>query len=124
MMSEIIRGDKYHEKYIITAVCLMLAISLLSGCNKHKPPADNMLVDAYMAVIHDILYMEDHGLNHGIKIIALDTTQIDNLKEKEKAALLAQISEKYELTVLDSTYDKLTEQGLIDKKICILQKAY
>jgi hypothetical protein len=104
------------KKYLITVVCLILAISLLSGCNNQKSSAENMLVNAYMAVIDDILYIEDPGLNHDIKIIALDTTQMNNLLEEEKAALLAQISEKYGLTVLDSTYDELMAQGLIDEE--------
>ncbi|MDW7659891.1 MAG: hypothetical protein SCL54_00555 [Bacillota bacterium] len=73
---------------------------------------DNM-VGFYRMVIDD-LWQTDEGLNSDIEYIALDLSQITNLSESEKQALLYLTSGQYELTGLSATYEELVEQGYID----------
>lgn len=71
------------------------------------------LVGFYQTVIDD-LWQTDEGLNADIKYIALDLSQISNLSEIEKQALVYITSEQYGLSGLSATYDELVEQGYID----------
>lgn len=69
-------------------------------------------VGAYTTVI-DKLYEEDSGLNSNIKYIAIDTSQIVNLNDEEKAELLKEL-EDYNLEVLDMTFEELEKEGYIE----------
>ncbi|MCD4714160.1 MAG: YobA family protein [Clostridiales bacterium] len=73
---------------------------------------DNM-VGFYRMVIDD-LWQTDEGLNSDIEYIALDLSQITNLSESEKQALLYLTSGQYKLTGLSATYEELVDQGYID----------
>ncbi|MDF2614257.1 MAG: hypothetical protein K0S71_2043 [Clostridia bacterium] len=74
---------------------------------KHVDP----LTEAYLLAI-DTFYAEDPGLNGDIKYLAIDTTKIDNLNIDSKKELLSAL-EKYNLTVMDTTFEDLQAEGLI-----------
>ncbi|MGN0625090.1 MAG: hypothetical protein ACI4I8_02380 [Oscillospiraceae bacterium] len=64
----------------------------------------------------DELYQEDAGLNEGAEKIALDLTELTNLTEKEKEALCYLVGCRYEKEAFQSTYEKLCEEGQIDRE--------
>lgn len=73
------------------------------------------LVGFYQTVIAD-LWQKDAGLNSDAKYIAFDLSQISNLNEVEKQALVYLASRDNGLIGLTGTYDELVEQGYIDDK--------
>ncbi|MBR0597409.1 hypothetical protein [Sinanaerobacter chloroacetimidivorans] len=96
-------------------VCLflifILILPILTACSEDYGSPDLSAADAYWMVI-DQLYQEDSGLNGDIKYLAIDTTEMVNLTEEGKEALLKQL-ESYGYEVLDTTFQELQEQGLI-----------
>lgn len=73
------------------------------------------LVNFYLGVIDD-LYNTDKGLNDGISVIAFDLTEIKNLSETEKTALVYIASNIYDVETMSGTFEELSEQGYIDKE--------
>ncbi|KAE9629123.1 MAG: hypothetical protein JG775_210 [Defluviitaleaceae bacterium] len=73
------------------------------------------IIEAYLKIIEEI-YQEDPGLNQDISIIALDTTDIKNLNDWEKQILLVNMEQKYGKEVMESTFEELMNEGLIDKE--------
>lgn len=73
------------------------------------------MVGFYQTVIDD-LWQKDVGLNSDVEYIALDLSQITNLSEVEKQALVYMTSGDYGLIGLSGTYSELVEQGYIDGK--------
>ena len=55
---------------------------------------ETALVDFYFGVIKD-LYEEDHGLNDNVEVIAVDLSNVENLSEEGKTALLEKVAERY-----------------------------
>ncbi|MCI8630934.1 MAG: hypothetical protein HFG67_01505 [Firmicutes bacterium] len=70
------------------------------------------LVDFYFGIIKD-LYEEDHGLNDGIEIIAVDLSNVTNLNDDEKTALIEKIAAEYSIEAKESTYQELVSEGAI-----------
>ena len=75
----------------------------------------------YRTVIDD-LYKVDPGLNNNINILAFDFTEISNLTESEKAALIHMIGGAYNMETVTGTYEELSEQGYIDKENLYFEK--
>lgn len=69
------------------------------------------IVNAYMLII-DTFYKEDEGLNGDIKYLAIDTTKMVNLTDDSKQELLTALG-KYNLIVLNTTFEDLKAEGLI-----------
>lgn len=72
----------------------------------------------YLEAMKEI-YQTDPGLNEGIKYMALDLSEVQNMSEAEKGALAYQWdgwlrSQSIEAEVYQKTYDELVEEGLID----------
>ena len=74
----------------------------------------NTLLEGYLAIIDDS-YQEDNGLNSEITMIALDTTEWVGLTEIEKEIIFNKMNEKYDLDIIEGTFDELAVEGLIDK---------
>lgn len=74
----------------------------------------NNVIDGFIALIDDV-YQEDSGLNNDISMIAFDTSKWTMLSEVEAEIILAIAMNKYELDVVEGTFDELAEQELIDK---------
>lgn len=64
----------------------------------------------------DELYKKDAGLNESTEKIALDLTGLTNLTEKEKEAICYVVGCRYEKETFQSTYEKLCEEGQIDRE--------
>ena len=73
------------------------------------------LVGFYRSILND-LWNKDIGLNPDIGILAFDLTQIVNLSEAEKSALIYTMSEDYGLTGIAGTFGELSKQGYINKE--------
>lgn len=81
----------------------------------------NLLIEGYLAIIDDI-YQEDSGLNGDLEMIALDTTGWVNVTDIEKEIIFSKLQDIYGVDVVDGTYDKLAEEGLIDKDTLFFTK--
>lgn len=66
----------------------------------------------YMQLIRDI-YDVDSGLNSGIEMIVLDLSEVENLTDAEKSALIYLMQNEYGYVTFEDTYDELVEKGLI-----------
>jgi len=75
----------------------------------------------YKKVIDD-LYEVDPGLNDNVSILAFDFTNITNLTEAEKTALIYIIGNDYKMEAFAATYEDLYEQGYIDKDKLYFEK--
>ena len=76
----------------------------------------NDMIDGFMAIIDD-LYQEDEGLNGDITMIAFDTSEWTDLSKDEIETILKLVESEYGFEVIQSSFDELKEQGLIDKDI-------
>lgn len=74
----------------------------------------NYVVDGFFALIDDV-YQEDSGLNSDITMIAFDTAGWTSLSKAETDTILAMAQDRYELEVIQGSFDELADQGLIDK---------
>ena len=74
----------------------------------------NTLLEGYLAIIDDS-FQEDNALNSEISMIALDTTEWVGLTDIEKEIIFNKMNEKYDLDIIEGTFDELVEEGLIDK---------
>jgi hypothetical protein len=73
------------------------------------------LVGFYQSILND-LWNRDKGLNPDTGMLAFDLSQIGNMNEGEKSALVYTVSEAYGLTGMTGTFDELSEQGYINKE--------
>ena len=73
---------------------------------------DEALVDFYLGVIKD-LYEEDSALNDGVEVIAVDLSNVTNLSEEEKEALLEKVAGEYSVETKAATYEELVSEGAI-----------
>jgi len=73
------------------------------------------LIDMYMDVIEDF-YEEDPALNADITMIGADFSQLQNLTETEKNALIYLIEQEYNLPVVSGTFQELCDAGYIDEE--------
>lgn len=72
------------------------------------------IVSAYMLAI-DTLYKKDDTLNEGIKYIAIDYSKMHYLSKEEREELKGKLG-KYNCTILESTFEELEKNGLINNK--------
>lgn len=75
----------------------------------------NDIIDGMFALIDDI-YQEDSALNSDISMIALDTSEWTSILMAEIYTILAMVEEKYEVEIIQGTYEELAERGLIDEE--------
>ncbi|SMC40774.1 hypothetical protein [Papillibacter cinnamivorans] len=73
------------------------------------------LAGFYQMILSD-LWNTDEGLNSDISILAFDLSQVTNLSESEKSALVYMVSSEHNLQGITGTFDELSEQGYINKE--------
>ena len=64
---------------------------------------------------------QDEALSDGMKFIAIDMSNFDDLKKEEKEEILTYFNEKYQLDVMDATLDELKEKGFYDPDAAALE---
>jgi len=72
------------------------------------------LVGLYQTVVKD-LWAEDTGLNPDSGVLAFDLSELTNLSDGEKSALVYTVSNDYGLQGVAGTFDELCQQGYINK---------
>lgn len=93
-------------------VLLLLSAMLVSACSSANANRDmaeiySLILDAYMPL--------DSGLNHDMEYIAIDMSNFENVDEAGKKQILKYF-EKYNVEVMDATYEQLKERGLYDSE--------
>ncbi|MEI6100744.1 MAG: hypothetical protein WCP73_02795 [Eubacteriales bacterium] len=83
--------------------------------NQSPIAVSNGLVALYTTVLSD-LWNTDDGLNPHAGVLAFDLSQVTNLTDDEKSALVNSVSSSHGLKGITGTFDELAEQGLIDEK--------
>lgn len=73
------------------------------------------LIGFYQRVLKDLWDVDD-GLNPDSGVLAFDLSQLTNLTDAEKSALVYTVSNSYGLEGITGTFDELSEQGYIDKE--------
>ena len=89
--------------------------------NIHIKEQKEDIVGLYRKVVAD-LYEVDPGLNDDIEILAFDLTEVSNLSEVEKTALIYLIGNTYKMEAIAGTFDELCEQGYINKDKLYFEK--
>lgn len=95
---------------------LALLCVLLTACSDSNPSKDmgelySLALDAYMPI--------DEGLNGGMKYIAIDMSNLNDIDETDKKQILKYFG-KYNVEVMEATYDQLKEKGLYDPITMVL----
>jgi hypothetical protein len=89
---------------------------LTTGCSSANPSKDmgelySLALDAYMPM--------DEGLNGDMKYIAIDMNNLKDIDETDKKQILKYF-EKYNIEVMEATYEQLKEKGLYNPKTMVL----
>jgi len=101
-------------------VSILLIFSFfLAACNLGPSPKEH-LVEIYRIALDSIME-QDEALGEGIKFIAIDMSNFDDLKKEEKEEILAYFKKKYQLDVMDATLDELKEKGFYNPDASALE---
>lgn len=96
------------------SVIFLLFIGILSACgNEVDPSASNPkenLGEIYSLALGSIME-KDKGLDGGMEFIAIDMSNFEDFEEQDKQEVLDYFKDKYDIEVMDSTYEKLVEEG-------------
>jgi hypothetical protein len=65
------------------------------------------------AEIFNILWEIDKGLNNDLKYINIDTSTFEDFSEEDKAQLFDYLTKKYNLTIMDKSFQELESEGYI-----------
>jgi hypothetical protein len=103
-------------KMRITKLFLCLALLSVTACSNTKPSKDigelySLALDAYIPI--------DEGLNGGMKYIAIDMSNFKDLDDTDKQQILKYFN-KYNVEVMEATYEQLKAKGLFDPKTMLL----
>ncbi|MDD2534110.1 MAG: hypothetical protein PHC86_05370 [Eubacteriales bacterium] len=97
------------------SIILIVLIMGVSGCSsKSTEMKSTDVISGYLFII-DQLFAQAHNdiENNDMKYLAVDTTQMIEMNEADKAQLLSRLSEKYGYELLDKTYEQLVRENLI-----------
>lgn len=94
-------------------LCFALLCSMFAtACSNSGPTKD--MGEIYSLAL-DALMPMDEGLNGDMQFIAIDMSNFINLNEKDKEQILNHFG-KYNVEVMEATYEELKEKGLYDPK--------
>ncbi|OMF37848.1 hypothetical protein BK133_04780 [Paenibacillus sp. FSL H8-0548] len=103
----------------IKKLCLgiiLLCVILSTACSSTVPAKDmgelySLALDAYMPI--------DDGLNSGMKYIAIDMSNFQDMNESDKEQILNHFK-KYNVEVMEATYEQLMDKGLYNPQTLVL----
>jgi hypothetical protein len=75
--------------------------------------AENTLHEAFYNAFSDLFYF-DYALNHEIKYVAVDLSNVFDSVREQLTALIQASAEKYGTELIVATFDELVEQGFIN----------
>ncbi|MFF2089251.1 peptide ABC transporter substrate-binding protein [Paenibacillus sp. NPDC058174] len=95
---------------------VLLCVILITACSSANPTKDmgelySLALDAYMPI--------DEGLNEGMQYIAIDMSNFKDVAVADKKQILTNF-EKYNVKVMEATYEQLREDGLYDHQTMVL----
>jgi hypothetical protein len=95
---------------------VLLCALLITACSNTNPTIDmgelyGLALDAYMPI--------DEGLNRKMKYIAVDMSNFKDLDDTDKEQILEHF-EKYNVEVMEATYEQLIAKGLYDPETLVL----
>ncbi|MEC2074612.1 peptide ABC transporter substrate-binding protein [Metabacillus fastidiosus] len=88
---------------------LFFVILILSACNNSIDQKED-LGEIYSIALNSIME-QDKELDNGMKFIAIDMSNFNDLDEQAKKEILNFFKEKYKIEVMDATFEELKEQG-------------
>ncbi|MGG3805928.1 peptide ABC transporter substrate-binding protein [Metabacillus fastidiosus] len=88
---------------------LFFVILILSACNNSIDQKEN-LGEIYSIALNSIME-QDKELDNGMKFIAIDMSNFNELDEQAKKEILNSFKEKYKIEVMDATFEELKEKG-------------
>ncbi|MCA1055855.1 peptide ABC transporter substrate-binding protein [Rossellomorea aquimaris] len=98
---------------------IVLVVSIwLSGCNAGVEPKDHM-GEIYSVALNSLME-EDVALNDHIDFIAIDMSQIEHFKERDREQVLSNFKERYKVDIMEATFEELKEQGLYNEETMAL----
>ncbi|WP_339323436.1 peptide ABC transporter substrate-binding protein [Paenibacillus sp. FSL W8-0194] len=95
----------------LALLCVLLTACSDSNTSKDMGELYSLALDAYMPI--------DEGLNGGMKYIAIDMSNLNDIDETDKKQILKYFG-KYNVEVMEATYDQLKEKGLYDPITMVL----
>ncbi|WP_282940024.1 peptide ABC transporter substrate-binding protein [Paenibacillus sp. RC67] len=96
----------------LALICVILTTAC-SNSNSKQAMGElySLALDAYMPI--------DEGLNGSMKYIAIDMSNFKNIDGTDKKHILKYF-DKYNVVVMEATYEQLKEKGLYDPKTMVL----
>ncbi|TCM87926.1 hypothetical protein EV294_1166 [Paenibacillus sp. BK033] len=98
-------------------LCLtLLHVLFATACSNTKPTKNmgelySLALDAYMPI--------DEGLNGNMKYIAIDMSNFNDVDDTDKEGIKKYLN-KYNVEVIEATYDQLKAEGLYDPQTMVL----
>jgi hypothetical protein len=96
-------------KYKYFSILLVLSL-LLSACNTGIEPKEH-LGEIYCVALDSIME-QDEALSSDMEYIAIDMSNFEEVDESGKEEILSYFKEKYNVDVMDATFEQLKEKGL------------
>ncbi|MCG7345954.1 peptide ABC transporter substrate-binding protein [Sporosarcina sp. ACRSL] len=96
---------------------LIFMVLLLGACNTGRTANEEMPLVGIYSLALDSLMEEDTALNDSMTFIAVDLSNFEDLNDIDKQGILDYFSRKYDVDVMDATFEELREQGYFDEEI-------
>lgn len=95
---------------------IMIILLLLCACTPAATPDDGRC-GYYLQVLED-LWNTDAGLNSDddLEYLGVDLSGLTHLAPSERAAIARRFAENHELTLVEGTWEKLCDEGYIDRE--------
>ena len=90
----------------------IIVSSLLSACGTGIEPKEHLGV-IYSAALDSMMDL-DEALNHEMKFISIDMSNFEELDENDKEDIINYFEEKYNVEVMNATFEQLKEMGLFN----------
>jgi hypothetical protein len=101
-------------------IVLFIFVLNIAACSNGENPKEH-LGEIYSIVLDSIMEKDD-ALSSDLKYIAIDMSNFDELKEKDKKEVLSFFKEKYKVGVMDASLDQLKAKGLYNANIMGLEE--
>lgn len=98
-------------KQIIVSICAMTLIVTITFLNTYYEAKQNIWKICSLALEAGVEM--DPGLNDGMKYIAIDFTSAINFSPKDKQRVISYFYNRYQIDVIESSYEELRANGLV-----------
>lgn len=97
------------------SIILLAIIIGLSGCsNSSTEMKSSDVISGYQFIIDQLFEQARNDIeNNDLKYLAVDTTQMGEINEADKAELFSRLSAKYGYELMDKTYEQLVKENFV-----------